>query len=213
MHYPVPEGNFATRTGTSGAVGSPITGTGGGCDAGGGYGGGRYRGGYAIGGPAQAPAAARVEDMAVRRDPFVDGRRAATGATTCHHASPRHVLAPRVDVAGGVPLSMQAGRYAPCRKERGSSACGDVRVDGSHGRGRGGHVTPARTAWEGVQAHHSPHQADFVCHGGRRYVGTAVAPPPGRYWVGGGGGGRESCLLYTSPSPRDKRQSRMPSSA
>ena len=25
--------------------------------------------------------------------------------------------------------------------------------------------------------------------------------------------GRESCLLYTSPSPRDKRQSRMPSSA
>ena len=24
---------------------------------------------------------------------------------------------------------------------------------------------------------------------------------------------RQSCLLYTSPSPRDKRQSRMPSSA
>ena len=24
---------------------------------------------------------------------------------------------------------------------------------------------------------------------------------------------RKSCLLYTSPSPRDKRQSRMPSSA
>ena len=36
-------------------------------------------------------------------------------------------------------------------------------------------------------------------------------PSPG----GGGGGGRMigSCLLYTSPSPRDKRQSRMPSSA
>ena len=31
---------------------------------------------------------------------------------------------------------------------------------------------------------------------------------------GGGGGGQSStCLLYTSPSPRDKRQSRMPSSA
>ena len=111
MHYPVPEGNFATRTGTSGAVGSPITGTGGGCDAGGGYGGGRYRGGYAIGGPAQAPAAARVEDMAVRRDPIVDSRRAATGAATCHRASPRHVLAPRVDVAGGVPLSMHCLLY------------------------------------------------------------------------------------------------------
>ena len=26
-------------------------------------------------------------------------------------------------------------------------------------------------------------------------------------------GGLEACLLYTSPSPRDKRQSRMPSSA
>ena len=26
-------------------------------------------------------------------------------------------------------------------------------------------------------------------------------------------GGATSCLLYTSPSPRDKRQSRMPSSA
>ena len=26
-------------------------------------------------------------------------------------------------------------------------------------------------------------------------------------------GGAEGCLLYTSPSPRDKRQSRMPSSA
>ena len=33
---------------------------------------------------------------------------------------------------------------------------------------------------------------------------------------GGGGGivtGASTCLLYTSPSPRDKRQSRMPSSA
>ena len=27
------------------------------------------------------------------------------------------------------------------------------------------------------------------------------------------GKGRSTCLLYTSPSPRDKRQSRMPSSA
>ena len=29
----------------------------------------------------------------------------------------------------------------------------------------------------------------------------------------GVGGGKGGCLLYTSPSPRDKRQSRMPSSA
>ena len=27
------------------------------------------------------------------------------------------------------------------------------------------------------------------------------------------GGGKETCLLYTSPSPRDQRGSRMPSSA
>ena len=32
-------------------------------------------------------------------------------------------------------------------------------------------------------------------------------------WMNGGGDGSTSCLLYTSPSPRDKRQSRMPSSA
>ena len=32
-------------------------------------------------------------------------------------------------------------------------------------------------------------------------------------WGGEGGSGPEACLLYTSPSPRDKRQSRMPSSA
>ena len=35
--------------------------------------------------------------------------------------------------------------------------------------------------------------------------------------IGAGGAGLraaiEACLLYTSPSPRDKRQSRMPSSA
>ena len=31
--------------------------------------------------------------------------------------------------------------------------------------------------------------------------------------VGVDGGCRSGCLLYTSPSPRDKRQSRMPSSA
>ena len=31
--------------------------------------------------------------------------------------------------------------------------------------------------------------------------------------IGCGGGKFYTCLLYTSPSPRDKRQSRMPSSA
>ena len=32
-------------------------------------------------------------------------------------------------------------------------------------------------------------------------------------WRGGGAKNMKDCLLYTSPSPRDKRQSRMPSSA
>ena len=31
--------------------------------------------------------------------------------------------------------------------------------------------------------------------------------------MGPSGSGKSTCLLYTSPSPRDKRQSRMPSSA
>ena len=54
----------------------------------------------------------------------------------------------------------------------------------------------------------------FECHafnGGCPSVVTVDNLAPGRYWVSG----RvvDSCLLYTSPSPRDKRQSRMPSSA
>ena len=36
------------------------------------------------------------------------------------------------------------------------------------------------------------------------------APEAGNGVPGGGGGG---CLLYTSPSPRDRQKSRMPSSA
>ena len=40
----------------------------------------------------------------------------------------------------------------------------------------------------------------------RKYDLTVAALPRSRYR-------RSFCLLYTSPSPRDKRQSRMPSSA
>ena len=36
---------------------------------------------------------------------------------------------------------------------------------------------------------------------------------PRRRFLGTGYGTEGACLLYTSPSPRDKRQSRMPSSA
>ena len=42
------------------------------------------------------------------------------------------------------------------------------------------------------------HEAVELRDGGKRYGGKGVT---------------KACLLYTSPSPRDKRQSRMPSSA
>ena len=35
----------------------------------------------------------------------------------------------------------------------------------------------------------------------------------GEMWKGGGKGHKNVCLLYTSPSPRDRQKSRMPSSA
>ena len=47
-------------------------------------------------------------------------------------------------------------------------------------------------------------------------VGVDVSQPTLRYAAEHGVGDRvteDACLLYTSPSPRDKRQSRMPSSA
>mgnify|MGYP003315377586 CR=1 FL=1 len=50
----------------------------------------------------------------------------------------------------------------------------------------------------------------------RGRAGHGRAPPPSRRRRSGGTSGASrgrSCLLYTSPSPRDKRQSRMPSSA
>ena len=46
---------------------------------------------------------------------------------------------------------------------------------------------------------------------GRRPHTRGVVKNPVDHPHGGGEG--KSCLLYTSPSPRDKRQSRMPSSA
>ena len=41
----------------------------------------------------------------------------------------------------------------------------------------------------------------------------ALPPPPAPRGVAAATEREENCLLYTSPSPRDKRQSRMPSSA
>ena len=49
----------------------------------------------------------------------------------------------------------------------------------------------------------------------RDRVSAKVLPPEARVsgTSGGSGGGDSGCLLYTSPSPRDQRGSRMPSSA
>ena len=46
-------------------------------------------------------------------------------------------------------------------------------------------------------------------------AGFGLAPPrdPGAGAVGVAEGVRGDCLLYTSPSPRDRQKSRMPSSA
>ena len=47
----------------------------------------------------------------------------------------------------------------------------------------------------------------------------ASGPPPGSFWpflrwaLEGSGTQMKVCLLYTSPSPRDRTRSRMPSSA
>ena len=53
---------------------------------------------------------------------------------------------------------------------------------------------------------------------GRTYGGTAPTESSGtlqyvRVWHGGAIVGANNCLLYTSPSPRDRTRSRMPSSA
>ena len=62
----------------------------------------------------------------------------------------------------------------------------------------------------------------YTALGGLAVVLVSVAPVPEAWRVGGFNmmtslaiiiGMIFSCLLYTSPSPRDKRQSRMPSSA
>ena len=49
--------------------------------------------------------------------------------------------------------------------------------------------------------------------GGRRGARTARVQGPPSELLRRRGRASNSCLLYTSPSPRDKRQSRMPSSA
>ena len=53
----------------------------------------------------------------------------------------------------------------------------------------------------------------FGCRGGSSMFSTGGAGAPGSGGMPGKGGSAGGCLLYTSPSPRDKRQSRMPSSA
>ena len=64
-------------------------------------------------------------------------------------------------------------------------------------------ITAPGAVWE---AHAEEWQKDFRCIlGDNRGVGESDKPE-GPYTS-------EICLLYTSPSPRDKRQSRMPSSA
>ena len=54
-------------------------------------------------------------------------------------------------------------------------------------------------------------------HGGQNFNGVWTSPTGNGSWTriaeNGNPTGWDSCLLYTSPSPRDQRGSRMPSSA
>ena len=75
---------------------------------------------------------------------------------------------------------------------------------------------------EGVVSAHSPAESVFYAHMASGALAgaaehTAMFPvdtiKTRMQAAAGGGGTYVDCLLYTSPSPRDKRQSRMPSSA
>ena len=71
--------------------------------------------------------------------------------------------------------------------------------------------TPALRA---MVREHSLSAADFIyplfVHEGTEVEPIAAMPGASRW---SSNGWHQACLLYTSPSPRDKRQSRMPSSA
>ena len=81
--------------------------------------------------------------------------------------------------------------------------------------------------WAGFQQDGCPHELYKKANSVAKYVKfledngfNAVRLPLGAHWVldnpktgDNCGSYSNTCLLYTSPSPRDKRQSRMPSSA
>ena len=65
-------------------------------------------------------------------------------------------------------------------------------------------------------AYNNGNAAYLFINGANGFNGAASTGDIGNIIFGGGGATSVSfhaCLLYTSPSPRDKRQSRMPSSA
>ena len=73
------------------------------------------------------------------------------------------------------------------------------------------------TGPDAYKAYMSPYQQEVIdttlTEFDRQQTIADVARRDQAIAAGAYGGGREGCLLYTSPSPRDKRQSRMPSSA
>ena len=87
--------------------------------------------------------------------------------------------------------------------------------------GNAGNIT---AYWKGFQQYHEaglsdtlPHMMGFQAAGAAPIVNDAVVEFPetvaSAIRIGNPASWKGACLLYTSPSPRDKRQSRMPSSA
>ena len=95
---------------------------------------------------------------------------------------------------------IKSGKLVVRSKQMGMDKVGTLRWDGAVAQARMDNLLSAFYTKERVDAVLSP------------YDGLSIGILSSLKGVGYGSGS-QACLLYTSPSPRDKRQSRMPSSA
>ena len=114
-------------------------------------------------------------------------------------------------INGGVVGGVRQAGYYPGESVSGSPSCDSGTCDSPGGFGGIGHGLHGGGGFGGGGIGHALHGGGGF--GGGLHGGGVLGG--GLHGGGGLGGGLLSgaCLLYTSPSPRDKRQSRMPSSA